>query len=71
MGRNTEAYASNLICSIKFVAQDGILFQKLLRAVICGFSVPSWSLTLREEYRLRVSENRMLGKIYLDRRGMK
>jgi hypothetical protein len=37
----------------------------------CGSAwVKTWSLTLREEYKLRVSENEML-KEYLDRREMK
>jgi len=34
--------------------------------VLCGFE--NWSLTLREERRLRVSENRMLRRIFEHKR---
>jgi hypothetical protein len=40
----------------------------ILQVVLCGCDI--WSLTLREEHRLRIFENRVLRR-YLDRRGMK
>jgi hypothetical protein len=40
---------------------------KLLRVVLCGCK--TWSLTLREEHRLRVFENRVLRRIFGSKRG--
>jgi hypothetical protein len=38
----------------------------LLRVVLYGCE--TWSLTLREERRLRVFENRVLGRVFLPKR---
>jgi hypothetical protein len=41
----------------------------IILAVLCGFE--TWSLILREEHGLRVSENRVLGGIFGLKRGRK
>jgi hypothetical protein len=50
----------------------GIIKQTIILPVVL-YGCETWSLTLREEHRLRVLENRVLRKIfgYLDRRGMR
>jgi hypothetical protein len=37
---------------------------KIAIFLVLLYGCETWSLTLREEYRLRVSENRVLRKIY-------
>jgi hypothetical protein len=38
----------------------------ILPVVLCGCE--TWSLTLREEHRLRVFDNRVLGRIFVPKR---
>jgi hypothetical protein len=48
---------------------NDLQFEIGLPVVLYGYE--TWSLTLREEHRLRVFENRVLRRIFLGRRGMR
>jgi hypothetical protein len=47
--------------------KEGPQIQKLISSVAL-YGCETWSLTLREEHRLRVFENRVLRRIFLDLR---
>ena len=48
--------------ALQAVSEYCRLFLIIWPVVLCGYE--TWSLTLREERRLRVSENRMLRRIF-------
>jgi hypothetical protein len=51
------------------LSKIGIYKTIILPVILYGCE--TWSLKLREEHRLRVFENKVLRRIYLDQKGMK
>jgi hypothetical protein len=53
-------YTSNLIYSIKFFTKDCFI----IPVTVVLYGCETWSLTLREEHKLRVFENRVLLRLF-------
>jgi len=59
----------NLLSSSLFSKNLKIKVYRIIILLIVLYGSETWTLTLREEHRLRVFENRVLRRIYVPKRG--